>query len=519
MSINIIKKFLVLLMLYSSASCSTSNQKFEAINEEYLNQKPIPANYLTKDEFGATIIKSEPGWTANISSKSNLTFAKLRITDNGEIFVIILNVDPIADEIIVLPLSHNETPLSVLTNKDLKEQYINKVEQYQTNQTLSNIQIHSLTKLIKENQLGVPIPKPTHIFAVAANYPSHLEYDLGIKNANEYKQELAKARPRVFLKYPLTIPPGAEIVDEPCEKLHQIIGPYDRAYYTKKIAVPGQSTTDTQAVIARIDYEAEIGAVIGRDLMWQDVEHASDEEILNAVAGYVLVNDTKARNPQVMLNILRHEEKVSKENTYRVGNDFLDERLGVWDQQTNLWWSYAASWGGVHSLGPFFVEAKHNENFPERIVIGARSFGDMRESLVPEDYLSNMLYLRQLALTTHDENTEDGLIWSLPDIVRSILAPESALEFIDTALTIKQGDIISLGTPGGTVITVKAPKVFRIVEDIAVWLDPIDWHNLFFKGDAQLYLEGNDSIFIWGTGLGFQHVELSDISKHESWCQ
>lgn len=511
--------FLIVLISCNNASCSASSSKFEALDEKYLKQKPIPANYIEENENGLKQIKPETAWFSDVSATSKLIFARLRKANNKESFAIVANVDHEKDEIVFLPLEGNETPLDILAKNEKKAYYLSKLKEYKSNKSLPSAQGYSLKKLIAENKLASPLPEPSHIFAVAANYPSHLEYDLGIKDAIRFEDELASSRPRVFLKYPLTIPAAAEGLIQPCDEINKIIGPFDMAYYHKNIVVPGATDTDAQVVHARMDYEAEIGAVIGKDLAWKDVEYATDNDILAAVAGYVLVNDAKARNPQVMLNVLRHEEKATEDNTYKIGNKMLDERLGVWDQQTSMWWSYAASWGGVHSIGPFFVTADNDKSSPERLIIGARSFGENRESHIPEDYLSDILYLRQLAFTTQRKDAHDGLIWSLPDIIRSILAPDSALEFYSKDLEIKKGDIISLGTPGGTVITVKAPKVFRIVEDLAIWLDPIDWHNLFFKGDAELYLEANDSIFMWATGLGYQQVNLIDATNHKSLCK
>lgn len=515
----IINYFLIALILYNNASCSASSSKFDALDEEYLNLKPLPANYINEDQSGLKHINPETAWFSDISTIPELVFARLRKDNNAESYAIVINIDHENDEIVFLPLEGNETPLDVLAKNEKKSYILSKLKEYQSKKSLSSARSYSLKKLIAENKLASPLPEPSHIFAVAANYPSHLKYDLGIKNATSYINELASARPRVFLKYPLTIPAEAEGLIQPCDEINQIIGPFDEAYYQKNIVVPSAANNDAQVVHARIDYEAEIGVVIGKDLKWEDIENASDNDILATVAGYVLVNDTKARNPQVMLNVLRHEEQVTEDNTYKIGNNMLDERLGIWDKQTSMWWSYAASWGGIHSLGPFFVAAENKKSIAERLVIGARSFGENRESQTPEGFLSETLYLRQLALTTQRENAPDGLIWSLPDIVRSILAPDSALEFYSKDLEIKKGDIISLGTPGGTIITVKAPKVFRIVEDIAIWLDPIDWHNLFFKGDSQLYLEANDSIFIWATGLGFQQVNLTDTTNQKSICK
>ena len=433
---------------------------------------------------------------------------------------IILDIDIEKDELALLPLIEKETPLDVLSDNTRKEYYKDVIHEFQSNSKNINVSVVSLSRAVSEKRLGPPIPVPEHIFAVAANYPSHLKYDLGIKDAEQYRNVLSNSRPRIFLKYPLVVPHEAEKAIKTCKKMHQIIGPYDDAYYRKYIAVPASSKiSSVELVSAHIDYEAEIGAVMGKDLTWDDIKHASDEEILKTVSGYVLVNDTKARNPQVMLNILRHEEKPIKQNPYRIGNKLLDRRLGIWDQQAAMWWSYAASWGGVHSIGPVFVEAVNDGLFPERAVIGARSFGSNRPSETPKLLQNDLLYLRQLSFTTRVKNATDGIIWGIPEIVRSILQPNNALEFYAKPINIKQGDIISLGTPGGTVISVKRPNLFRIVEDIALWMKPIEWHGLFFKKDAKLYLEENDTIFIWATRLGFQQITLKEMEKNKITCE
>jgi 2-keto-4-pentenoate hydratase/2-oxohepta-3-ene-1,7-dioic acid hydratase in catechol pathway len=98
----------------------------------------------------------------------------------------------------------------------------------------------------------LPIDRPQKIVCVGLNYSDHAE---------EQGVELPE-RPVLFAKWPNTL-----------------IGPGE------PIVVPGISQ--------KVDYEAELGVVIGRQVKGAAVENA-----LEAVAGYVCVNDVSARDLQ-----------------------------------------------------------------------------------------------------------------------------------------------------------------------------------------------------------------------------
>jgi 2-keto-4-pentenoate hydratase/2-oxohepta-3-ene-1,7-dioic acid hydratase in catechol pathway len=102
-------------------------------------------------------------------------------------------------------------------------------------------------------RLGPPLLAPSKIVAIGLNYQDH---------AREQGVE-APERPLVFAKFPSTI-----------------TGP------TAPIAIPSEITR-------QVDYEAELGVVVGRSM--QDV---SPETALEGVFGYTVANDVSARDLQ-----------------------------------------------------------------------------------------------------------------------------------------------------------------------------------------------------------------------------
>ena len=100
--------------------------------------------------------------------------------------------------------------------------------------------------------MTLPIPRPGKIVCVGLNYKDHAE---------EQGAELPAA-PLLFAKFTTAL-----------------IGPGD------PIVIP--------PIVARCDYEAELGVVIGTT-----VKGVSKENALEAVAGYVVANDVSARDLQ-----------------------------------------------------------------------------------------------------------------------------------------------------------------------------------------------------------------------------
>jgi 2-keto-4-pentenoate hydratase/2-oxohepta-3-ene-1,7-dioic acid hydratase in catechol pathway len=100
--------------------------------------------------------------------------------------------------------------------------------------------------------MALPIDRPQKIVCVGLNYRDHAE---------EQGTELPKA-PLLFAKWPNTL-----------------IGPGD------PILLP--------SITSRVDYEAELGVVIG-----SRAQRVSEENALEAVRGYLCLNDVSARDLQ-----------------------------------------------------------------------------------------------------------------------------------------------------------------------------------------------------------------------------
>ncbi|MBM4764810.1 fumarylacetoacetate hydrolase family protein [Bacillus sp. B15-48] len=113
--------------------------------------------------------------------------------------------------------------------------------------------IHSkLTQPLSETSLFAPVPKPDKIICVGLNYKDHAE---------ESNMEIPQY-PMLFSKYSNTVN-----------------GPYDNIVLPK--------------VSENIDYEAELAVVIGKT-----GRYISEENALDYVAGYTVINDVSVRDYQ-----------------------------------------------------------------------------------------------------------------------------------------------------------------------------------------------------------------------------
>jgi 2-keto-4-pentenoate hydratase/2-oxohepta-3-ene-1,7-dioic acid hydratase in catechol pathway len=102
-------------------------------------------------------------------------------------------------------------------------------------------------------EFGPPLRQPSKIVAIGLNYVDH---------ASESKMELPKS-PLVFTKFP-----------------NSIAGPGD------KIIIP-------LGITHRVDYEVELGVIIG-----SRAKNVKKEDALNYVFGYTVLNDVSARDLQ-----------------------------------------------------------------------------------------------------------------------------------------------------------------------------------------------------------------------------
>lgn len=103
-------------------------------------------------------------------------------------------------------------------------------------------------------RLGPPVPRPGKVLALAGNYRAH-RIEGGVASP-----EASQALPEVF-----------------CKPVTSVVGPED------PIRLPG-------APIVAVDYEGELGVVIGRTCA-----RVSEEEALQYVGGYLCLNDVSGR--------------------------------------------------------------------------------------------------------------------------------------------------------------------------------------------------------------------------------
>jgi len=290
-------------------------------------------------------------------------------------------------------------------------------------------------------------------------------------------------------------------------------GPFDSIAAPARVAVPTLSGAPGR-VSGHLDYEGEIAAVIGRDLTWEEAHRLDDAGLRRAVAGYVLFSDVKVRDPQVMGKVVSAfaDEETPDSTPYRVGDAALDGVLGNWDAAACRWWSYAAGWGRYASAGPFLVAAPADGAFPERLLLSARSYAPPPERGLPppEGLPTGPLLLRQAALTTTAKGYPDALIWDIPAVLRSILDPaDNALAFDGASPSLQAGDLVALGTPGGTVISARPWWLLPLAEDLLFWKEPVDFYDMFFGPTRGHYLEPGDELFLWAEGLGYQRLRVA----------
>jgi len=485
-------------------ACSTPLVKPEAFAADVRARWPLPAAHLVAADHDEVLVEPGLHWMADLDFEAGLNFVGL--TDSGRTnFAVVADCNPQQDHLVIVPLRPGETPLDVLRGPRRAE-VRGLVNRIRDAKPVADSRVLSLAQVIREHRLTTPIPPAHRVFAVAANFPSHVLHDLGGTDLAGHFDTLRRSRARVFVKYPPTPPPGSDA--KPPEGLTGLIGPYDPIEYTKEITVPADGEGKQPGTTAtRLDYEVEIAVVISRELRPEDLPQLSDADLMRAVAGYVLMGDTKARNPQV-INRLRSAEREATDESrpYESGDEEVDAVIGTWDRITATWWSYAAGWGNYASVGPVFF-APDGHSFEPRAMISARSYAprDRRGFKIPGARRADTLYLRQCSVTTEGSHT-DRLIWGVPSILRSILAPGSVLgDGTDDRPTLHPGDVISLGTPGGAVITSRSPGVIGFLRWLLFWWTPRDFHDAFFGSDVHLYLHDGDQVFYWAEGLGYQH--------------
>lgn len=197
---------------------------------------------------------------------------------------------------------------------------------------------------VEETRLLAPVPRPGKIVCVGLNYHDHAE---------EQDEEVPE-RPLLFGKAGTSVTnPGDPIV----------------------------KPSDTE----ELDYEVELGVVIGRTAKDVDAEDARDY-----IAGYTAIDDVSARDAQ-----------------------FEDEQ---------------------------FLRGKSYD-----------TFAPMGPTLVPDEYLDpgNLDVACRVNGETLQESNTDQFIFGVEEVV----------EYISNVMTLRPGDVISTGTPGGVGIFRDPPEL------------------------------------------------------------
>jgi len=202
-------------------------------------------------------------------------------------------------------------------------------------------------------RLLAPIPQPGKILALAGNYTEHIKEGGG-------KLGLADSPRNTTVPRPFIMPATA------------VANPGD------EIPWPAYSET--------IDYELELGVVIGRK-----VKAAPIEKALDAIAGYTIVNDVSARTVTF-----------KKNRAERPWDEFYDWLNGKWAD-------------GFCPMGPYLLTADEIEDVQNL---------DMRLTVNGE--------VRQNANTSQ-------MIHTVAQIV----------SFMSNLMTLEPGDVIATGTPSG----------------------------------------------------------------------
>lgn len=490
-----------------SAGCSSPTAKPGAFAPAALAHRPLPADRLEPLDDREQIVRTGPEWLAT-DPRANLVFGRY-VGDGVPRYCAVLECDPGSNRLALLPLDEGETPLSVLGSSHRAQQIRQAVADWPASVPAGAL-VLALDEVYRKRLLTSPLPNPRRILAVAFNFPSHLQVDLDIPS--ELHAEIRKTPPRLFWKYPPVPPPGTEL--DPEYPFRGVIGPFDALRYPLQVQLPADEAGESTLAPTNLDYEVEVGVVLGRTLTWEQVESATDRELRECIAGYVLVSDVKARNPQVYERALSRDDSPDAWSArYLTGDHATDLLLGNWDESTCAWWGYAASLGELVALGPWFVADGDADAFPPRVVLCARTYGDpqRRTEPMPDGCEPQLFHLRQCSLVTEDARHPEAMLWSVPSLLRAALDPKGALTFPGER-KLEAGDVLALGTPGGIVLTVANRRLYDWLDFFLFWWDARDWHDAFFGRDQGMYLCDGDRVFLWAEGLGCQDLLVEAVS-------
>ena len=191
--------------------CTPILVKQKALDKAALETRLPDKSLLQKASGGERTLTPGPLWLASLNPQKELTF--LGVTgEEDHAYGALLEIDLSKERLSYLPLRADETPLSLLADLDRRAALEELVTAWPEGRgrlacpLVKDVSLHEISE-----RLTFPIPQPRQIFAVAANYPSHLFTDLSLPKKTELIDLLRQARPRLFQKYPPIAAPGASL--------------------------------------------------------------------------------------------------------------------------------------------------------------------------------------------------------------------------------------------------------------------------------------------------------------------
>jgi 2,4-didehydro-3-deoxy-L-rhamnonate hydrolase len=247
--------------------------------------------------------------------------------------------------------------------------------------SLEEPQLAELAVATADVKLLVPIPRPSKILLLAGNYAAHVIERGGVA------VERAETFPYVFMKPPTTT-----------------------------LTHPGDPILIPRVSPDHIDYEAELGVVIGRTC--RDVEEA---DALDYVAGYTIINDITDRK------YFPNPDRKPRER-----DKFFDWLHGKWHDT-------------FCPVGPCILPA-----------------GEIPD---PQAF--------PIRLTVNGQVKQDGSTGQM------IFPVAAVISFISRFVTLEPGDLISTGTPSGVGSTTgvylkPGDAVIASIEGIGELFNPVD---------------------------------------------
>lgn len=171
----------------------------------------------------------------------------------------------------------------------------------------------------------------------------------------------------------------------------------DTIYFSKRVnkaTAPGEIIPSYEGYVESLDYEVELGVILGKD-----VKNVSPKEALDAVFGYTIINDVSARNVQT-----RHKQ-----------------------------WYLGKSLDGFTPIGPCIVTADEITD-PQNLNIKCSVNGELRQS-------SNTKYMMQTVAGAISELSQGMTL--LAGTIIATGTPSGVGMGMEPPCFLKKGDIVT----------------------------------------------------------------------------